>query len=125
MDESKLLFTKSHEWIEPEGEARRCGISAHAQEMLGDIVFVELPEAGRKVSKGEEFIIVESPKAAADVYAPLSGEVVEVNEALEGDPALINKDPYGEGWLVKIKPDGTSGTDDLMDARAYKDSLEE
>ncbi len=125
MEESKLLFTKTHEWIEAEGEVRHCGISAHAQEMLGDIVYVELPEVGRKVKQGEEFVVVESPKAAADVYAPVSGEVVEVNGALDAEPDLVNKGPYTDGWLVKIKPGDPAEAQELLTADAYKEQIEE
>lgn len=103
MSHEKYLYTKSHEWIEPEGDVRLVGISDHAQHQLGDIVFVEVPEVGKKVAKGEELLVVESPKAAAEVYAPMSGEVVEVNEALEAEPGTINQGPYGDGWLVKLR----------------------
>lgn len=125
MNEQDLRFTKTHEWLEPEGEVRRCGISDHAQRMLGDIVFVELPEAGQRFKQGDEMIVVESPKAAADVYAPVSGEIVEVNAALEGEPELVNRAPYGDGWLVRIKPDNPDDVAALMDADAYNKEVEE
>jgi glycine cleavage system H protein len=118
------LYTDSHEWIEPQGDARRMGITDHAQHLLGDIVFVELPEVGRKVKKGEEFIVVESPKAAAEVYAPVSGEVVEVNNALEGEPTNINTSPYGDGWIVKIKPSNPAELDSLMSLQKYQEVTE-
>lgn len=105
MSHENYLFTESHEWVEATGEVRAVGITDHAQHLLGDIVYTDLPEVGRKVAKGEEIIVVESPKAAADVYAPLSGEIVAVNTDLEGEPGTINKNPYTDGWIVKIKPD--------------------
>lgn len=104
MDPSTLLFTESHEWIETSGDVVRMGISDHAQHLLGDIVFVDLPKVGNTVSAGEEILVVESPKAAASVYAPVSGEIVEVNENLDGSPDTINQSPYEDGWIVKIRP---------------------
>ena len=98
-----LLFTESHEWIEPAGEVRTVGITDHAQHLLGDIVYTELPKVGEKVKKGESMLVVESPKAAAEVYAPMSGEVVEVNAALEAESNLVNASPYGNGWLVRLR----------------------
>ena len=116
-----LYFTKEHEWIRVEGDTATVGISNHAQEQLGDIVFAEVPEAGRRLSKGQEAAVVESVKAASDVYAPLSGEVVEGNEALGDDPAVINSDPEGQGWFFKLKLDNPSELDGLMDEGAYRD----
>jgi glycine cleavage system H protein len=116
-----LYFTKDHEWIRVEGDTATVGISNHAQEALGDIVFAEIPEAGRKVAKGQEAAVVESVKAASDVYAPVSGEVVEGNQAVVGDPALINSDPEGEGWFFKLKLDNPGELDGLMDETAYHD----
>lgn len=104
MDPKSLLYTESHEWISTNGDVLVVGITDHAQHLLGDIVFVELPKAGKKVKKGDEVMIVESPKAAASVYAPISGEVVEVNADLEASPGTINASPYDGGWLVKIRP---------------------
>jgi len=116
-----LYFTKDHEWIRVDGETATVGISNHAQEQLGDIVFAEVPEAGRRVSKGQEAAVVESVKAASDVYAPLSGEVVEGNPALADDPSLINSDPQGEGWFFKLKLDNPGELEGLMDEAAYRD----
>jgi len=116
-----LYFTKEHEWISVDGDTATVGISDHAQEQLGDIVFVEVPEAGRKVSKGQEAAVVESVKAASDVYAPVSGEVTEGNQAVADDPSLVNSDPEGKGWFFKLKLDNTSELDGLMDEAAYRD----
>jgi glycine cleavage system H protein len=116
-----LYFTKEHEWIRVEGDTATVGISNHAQEQLGDIVFAEVPEAGRRLTKGQEAAVVESVKAASDVYAPVSGEVVEGNQALGDDPALINSDPEGQGWFFKLKLDNPSELDGLMDEGAYRD----
>jgi len=114
-------FTKEHEWIRVEGDTATVGISNHAQEQLGDIVFAEVPEAGKQLSKGAEAAVVESVKAASDVYAPVSGEVIEGNSALADDPALINSDPEGQGWFFKLKLDNASELDGLMDENAYRD----
>jgi glycine cleavage system H protein len=116
-----LYFTKEHEWIRVDGDLATIGISNHAQEQLGDIVFAEVPEAGRRVSKGQEAAVVESVKAASDVYAPVSGEVVEGNQAVADDPALINSDPEGEGWFFKLKLDNPGELDGLMDEAAYRE----
>ena len=116
-----LYFTKEHEWIRVDGDTATVGISDHAQEQLGDIVFAEVPEAGRPVSKGQEAAVVESVKAASDVYAPVSGEVTEGNPALADDPSLINNDPEGEGWFFKIKLANPSELDGLMDEAAYRE----
>lgn len=126
MDPKSCLFLESHEWVEASGDVRRVGISDHAQQMLGDIVFVEMPEVGRMLTKGDEFMVVESPKAAASIYAPCSGEVVEVNDALEGAPETINRSPYESGWLVKIRPSNWDGEKaSLLDHDAYQRKLEE
>jgi glycine cleavage system H protein len=114
-----LYFTKDHEWIRVDGDIATVGISNHAQEALGDIVFAEIPEAGRKVSKGQEAAVVESVKAASDVYAPVSGEVVEGNEAVADDPSVINSDPEGEGWFFKLRLADQGELDGLMDEAAY------
>jgi glycine cleavage system H protein len=116
-----LYFTKEHEWIRVEGDTATVGISTHAQEQLGDIVFAEVPEAGRRVSKGQEAAVVESVKAASDVYAPVSGEVIEGNQAVADDPALVNNDPEGQGWFFKLKLDNASELDGLMDEAAYRE----
>ena len=116
-----LYFTREHEWVRVEGDTATVGISNHAQEALGDIVFAEVPDAGRKVSKGQEAAVVESVKAASDVYAPVSGEVIEGNQAVANDPALINTDPEGEGWFFKLKLDNPGELEGLMDEGAYRD----
>ena len=116
-----LYFTTEHEWIRVEGDTATVGISNHAQEALGDIVFVEVPEAGRQLSKGQEAAVVESVKAASDVYAPVSGEVTEGNQAVADEPALINSDPEGEGWFFKLKLADQGELDGLMDEAAYRD----
>ena len=116
-----LYFTKEHEWIRVEGDTATVGISDHAQEQLGDIVFVEVPDAGRRVAKGQEAAVVESVKAASDVYSPVSGEVVEGNQAIADDPALVNSDPEGQGWFFKLKLDNPGELDGLMDEGAYRD----
>lgn len=114
-------FTKEHEWVRVEGDTATVGISSHAQEALGDIVFAEVPDAGRKVGKGKEAAVVESVKAASDIYAPVSGEVLEGNAALSDDPSIVNSDPEGEGWFFKLKLDDSSELDGLMDEGAYRD----
>jgi glycine cleavage system H protein len=116
-----LYFTKEHEWIRVEGDTATVGISNHAQEALGDIVFAEVPEAGRRVGKGQEAAVVESVKAASDVYAPVSGEVIEGNQSVADDPALVNSDPEGQGWFFKLKLDDPAELDGLMDEAAYRE----
>ena len=116
-----LYFTKEHEWVRVEGDVATVGISDHAQEALGDIVFAEVPEAGRTVSKGDDAAVVESVKAASDVYAPVGGEVVEGNSALGDDPSLINRDPEGEGWFFKLKLSDPSEMDGLMSEADYRE----
>ena len=116
-----VYFTKEHEWIRVEGDTATVGISNHAQEQLGDIVFAEVPEAGKQLSKGAEAAVVESVKAASDVYAPVSGEVTEGNSAVADDPALVNSDPEGEGWFFKLKLSNPGELDGLMDEAAYRD----
>jgi glycine cleavage system H protein len=113
-------FTDEHEWIDVEGEIATVGITDYAQEQLGDIVFVELPAEGATFAKGDDAAVVESVKAASDVYAPLSGEVVEANTALEDEPALVNSDPEEDGWFFKMRVADTSELDGLMDEGAYK-----
>jgi glycine cleavage system H protein len=115
-----LYFTKEHEWIRVEGDTATVGISNHAQEQLGDIVFAEVPAAGSPVSKGQEAAVVESVKAASDVYAPVSGEVIEGNPLVADDPAIINRDPEGEGWFFKLKLFNPQELDGLMDEHSYR-----
>ena len=116
-----LYFTKDHEWIRVDGNNATVGISNHAQEQLGDIVFAEAPEAGRSLRKGEEAAVVESVKAASDVYSPISGTVIEGNPALAEDPAIINNDPEGAGWFFKLEVTDPSELEGLMDEAAYRD----
>ena len=116
-----LYFTKEHEWIRVEGDVATVGISDHAQEALGDIVFAEVPDAGRSLNKGDDAAVVESVKAASDVYAPVGGEVIEGNAALADDPSLINRDPEGEGWFFKLKLSDASELDRLMSETDYRD----
>ena len=117
---SHLKYAKSHEWVETISEGTyRVGISDHAQDLLGDMVFIELPEIGQTVSAQEECAVVESVKAASDVYSPLSGEVVEINEALVDAPDLVNRDPYGDGWLFTVKATDLSELDGLIAADEY------
>ena len=116
-----LYFTREHEWIRVEGDTATVGISDHAQQALGDIVFAEVPDAGRSLAKGQEAAVVESVKAASDVYAPVGGDIVEGNAAIVDDPALINRDPEGDGWFFKLKLADTSELDGLMDEASYRD----
>ena len=121
---STIKFTRDHEWIRLDGEVATVGITDYAQKQLGDVVFVELPEVGRNVVAGKEAAVVESVKAASEVYAPVAGGVVEVNEALADDPALVNRDPQGEGWFVKLRIENQSELDSLLDEAAYKEYCE-
>ncbi len=114
-----IRFTKDHEWVQLEGSIATVGITAHAQEALGDLVFVELPDPGREVAAEEAVAVVESVKAASDVYAPLAGKVTEINPAIIDDPALVNRDPAGEGWFFKLELADTAQFDALMDQTAY------
>lgn len=116
-----VYFTREHEWIRVEGDTATVGISEHAQEALGDIVFAEVPEAGRTLGKGQEAAVVESVKAASDVYSPAAGEVTEGNQAVADDPALINRDPEGEGWFFKLRLENPSELEGLMDEASYRD----
>jgi glycine cleavage system H protein len=116
-----VYFTREHEWIRVEGDTATVGISSHAQEQLGDIVFAEVPDGGRRLTRGQEAAVVESVKAASDVYAPVSGEVIEGNQAIADDPSLINSDPEGRGWFFKLKLDNLQELDGLMDEAAYRD----
>ena len=118
---SDLKYRESHEWVRDEGDGTiTVGISDHAQEQLGDMVYVELPEVGNDYSQGESCAVVESVKAASDAYAPVSGEVVEVNDALEDEPERVNTDPYGDGWMFKMKLSDPSQLDGLLDADDYE-----
>jgi glycine cleavage system H protein len=119
-----LKYTKDHEWLRLEGDVCTIGITDHAQTELGDIVFVELPEPGASLREGSTFAVVESVKAVSDCYLPLAGEIVEVNSALEASPQNVNEDPYGEGWIARLKVTDPSGADALMDAAAYGALLE-
>lgn len=114
-----MKFTEEHEWLRPEDDVIVVGITEHAATQLGDLVFVELPEPGIMVSKDDEIVVIESVKAASDILAPIDGEIVEVNEALVDNPALVNDDPLGEAWFFKMKPSDPSQMDDMMDADAY------
>ena len=121
---SSLRFTTEHEWIRLEGDLAVVGITDYAQSQLGDVVYVELPEIGRQVEKGKEAAVVESVKAASEVYAPASGEVAEVNEAIAADPAKVNADPMGEGWFIKLRLANPKELDGLLDEEAYKRFVE-
>ncbi len=120
-----IKFTPEHEWIQLEGQEATVGITVHAQDALGDVVFVDLPEVGRTYTRGEVAGVVESVKAAADVYMPIAGEVTEVNEDLRGDPSLANKDPMGNGWFFKILIKDMAEFDELMDEPAYQKFVKE
>ena len=114
-----VKFSKDHEWVSVTGDIATIGITNHAQEQLGDVVFVELPAIGKNVSKGGDAAVVESVKAASEVYAPVTGEVVDVNKDLEGDPALVNRGAEGDGWFMKVKLSNPAELSDLMDKAAY------
>ena len=120
-----LRFTKDHEWGRLDGDLAVIGITDYAQSQLGDVVYVELPEPGHRVEQGKEAAVVESVKAASEVYAPVSGEVAEVNETLAADPAKVNADPLGEGWFMKLRLDDPKQLDGLMDEAAYQRFVEE
>ena len=123
---SELKYATSHEWVRNEGDGTvTIGITEHAQGLLGDMVFVELPEVGDEVSTGDDVAVAESVKAASDIYAPVSGEVVEVNEDLEDSPELVNSDAFGDGWMFKVKLDDASELDALLDAEGYENSIDE
>ncbi len=120
-----LKYTLTHEWVAREGnDVMTIGITYHAQKLLGDVVFLELPKVGDKLVEGKEFGVVESVKAASDLYAPISGEVVAINEALGDNPALINQDAYQAGWMIKIKPNNSSDWEKLLDAKTYMQKTE-
>ncbi|CDT34686.1 glycine cleavage system protein GcvH [Vibrio coralliirubri] len=124
--DNTLKFADSHEWVKDNGDGTvTIGISEHAQEMLGDVVFVDLPDTNDEIEAGESFSLVESVKAASDIYAPISGEIVEINEELEDSPELINEEPYEGGWIVKVKMSDASELNNLKDAEEYLSSIEE
>jgi glycine cleavage system H protein len=122
---AELKYIDSHEWIRIEGDFAVVGVTDHAQDSLGDVVFVELPEVGAELSQGEESGVVESVKAASDIYSPLSGEVVEVNSLLEDAPETVNDSPYVDGWFYKLRLTDTSDLDGLLDAEAYQEICED
>jgi glycine cleavage system H protein len=119
-----LRYDKEHEWVRVEGGEAIIGISDYAQDQLSDVVYVELPEVGDTFEQGDVFAVVESVKAASDVYTPVDGEILEVNEKLEDSPELVNTDPYGEAWFVRVALDDPSQVDEMMDAKAYESYLE-
>ena len=118
-----LRYTADHEWLRLESDEAVVGITAYAAEELGDVVFVELPAVGRRLEAGEAFGVIESVKTASDLYAPLAGEVVAVNEALASQPELVNSEPYGAGWMVRLRLDDPAAADGLLDAGAYRAQL--
>ncbi len=123
---AELKYASSHEWVRKEADGSyTVGISEHAQELLGDMVFVELPEVGDTVSAGEDCAVAESVKAASDIYSPLSGEVIAVNESLEDSPELVNSDAYGDGWFFRVMPSDETEVDDLLDADGYQAVIDE
>jgi len=123
---AELKYRHSHEWVRKEADGTfTVGITEHAQELLGDMVFVDLPDLGNTYSQGEDCAVAESVKAASDIYAPLSGEIIEVNSALESEPELVNSDPYAEGWLFKIKASDDTEFETLLDAAAYAAAISE
>ena len=122
---SELKFLSSHEWVSVDGDVATVGVSDHAQELLGDLVYVELPDVESAISAGDSVGVIESVKAASDTYAPISGEIIEVNEELEDSPERINDDPYGDGWMYKVKMEDAGELDGLLDAASYTDSIAE
>ncbi len=122
---TELKFLSSHEWVLVEGNVATIGVSDHAQELLGDLVYVELPEQGSTLAAGDTAGVIESVKAASDTYAPLSGEIIEVNDELEDSPEKINNDPYGDGWMYKIAMEDPEEVENLLDAGAYTESIAE
>ncbi len=123
MDLKEFKFTKKHEWVKVDGDVAAIGISDYAQKELGDVVYVELPSIGDTVEKGDACSNIESVKAVSDIYCPLGGEIVEINEDLEDAPETINKDAYGDGWIFKVKMDDPGQLDELMDSAAYEEYL--
>ncbi len=118
-----LKFTKTHEWVQLDDDSVIIGITDFAQSQLSDLTYVELPQAGDHIEAEEEVAVLESVKAASDIYAPISGTIVEVNDALDSSPELINTDPYGEGWLLRVTPDNVADLDQLLDADQYEETL--
>ena len=118
-----MKYTEDHEWLRVDGDVVVVGITEHASEQLGDVVFVELPEAGRNVSKDEEIVVIESVKAASDIRAPLDGEIVEINDQVADNPGMVNEDPTGKAWFFKMKVADLSALDGLMDETAYKEMI--
>jgi glycine cleavage system H protein len=119
-----LRYTKDHEWARQDGDLVTVGITHYAQDQLGDVVFVELPAPGKKVAAGEAFGVVEAVKTVSDLYAPVGGEIVEVNPALGGEPGLVNQSPYEQGWMIRIRPNAPAELESLLDARGYEALLE-
>ena len=118
-----MKFTEEHEWLRSDGDVVVVGITEHASEQLGDVVFVELPEVGTQVTKGDEVVVIESVKAASDIMAPIDGEITEINEVLVDEPGKVNEDPLGDAWFFKVKPSDDGQMDDYMDEDAYKDFI--
>jgi len=123
--DASARYLESHEYAKPAGSDMLIGISDHAQAELGDVVFVELPSVGKELAKGSTFGTIESVKAASDLYMPISGKIVEVNEAVKGDPSLVNKDCYGQGWLIRVSPSNSAEFSSLLDAKAYGKAIGE
>ena len=119
----KARYAETHEWARKEGDLIVCGITDHAQEELSDVVYVELPEAGEQLDKGDDFGVVESVKAASDLYMPMGGKIAAVNEELADSPEIVNEDPYGEGWMIKFKPSNPGEWDDLLAPEEYEQSV--
>ncbi|MFC2162246.1 glycine cleavage system protein GcvH [Candidatus Altiarchaeota archaeon] len=119
----ELRYSKNHEWLKAEGDELIVGITGYAQDALGDIVFIELPKQGDKVKKGKGIAVVESVKSVSDVYAPLSGEITQVNQELEDKPEQVNESPYDKGWMFRIRPEDSSQVEDLMDATEYAEHV--
>ncbi len=119
-----MKYTEEHEWLRVDGDVVVVGITEHAAEQLGDVVFVELPEVETQVAEGDDIVVIESVKAASDITAPVDGEIVEVNEAIVDNPSLVNEDPLGEAWFFKMKIEDLSALDDLMDEDSYKEFIE-
>jgi len=123
---NELRYASTHEWVRSEGDGVfTVGITEHAQDLLGDMVFVDLPDVGDAVTTGDDCAVAESVKAASDIYSPLTGEVIEINEQLEDSPELVNSDPFGDGWMFKVKAEDPLEVDGLMDAEAYGASIDD
>jgi glycine cleavage system H protein len=121
--DSSARYADTHEWVRKEGDLFVCGISDHAQDELSDVVYVELPEVGETFQKGDSFGVIESVKAASDLYMPMAGDIVEVNNALEDSPEIVNEDPFGEGWMIKFKASDPGDWDDLLSPEEYEESI--